>query len=833
MAFRQLCRFGCQRHLRRDIFSSPSSSSSSSSSRRLATVPIRHYGAQGRVVRPEERGNALFGVLLIGAAGGGYGYMEMKHWEEMDAWRYEFAEKCPCGFKDICPLPELPRPPRSEWTDLPVRPCVCAKETCLNCRCRTPCEWEELLADLEREERERKISFKLKRFYCWAYGLMGGDAEEARARMFPEMQKPTPPSLTPPPDTNTANWMREKWNQAKSAPSPSSSAAAATTAVTSRAQKPAAIMPPPDPSSVGWMQDAWNNLKSKATSAMTSTTATQEDDNGGGADKTEAAKPKRDSSPQSQNSNRNYVVPKGGAAAAPGRGNSDATPQLDHIQHPKTYTPPSYYTKRPEDIEAENSKTPPLQHYRPATTYTPSSRYSQQPPAEDKQPPLEHFPDPSSTTYVPSHYYQHAYGNKKEVEEAPTRRGSSPEKAPSSSSASSPQQSQPQQQKPNSSYFTNGPRFSHAEPAIHYFKMDSPAPPVENMSPTESLVEKPPATASPWKYFTQKKTAAPPPPPTQPAAAADVAQDPYHAAARAPSFAPAASRNSPPSLAAAPASKCPQKNEQPKLFQDCPSHPFTPPIIPSLPMCDNMDSVPALPPPPPCCSLPPPPPPPPPPPVPFQKLEPSPPPLPVTPTFAAELSTPPMLPKTDETISKIPSLPCLPEKLGPVSMKKCDEDQPAKCNDSRNNVDDSGNNDVVSVDINAQSTDERALRSYYSGSIPAIPALPVLPSVPAPLAPMPAPPHLRGDAPTTTTTPQTTTPSIRAGLIDSSPYESNNPADLSEPTKKKRRKRKKSASPNPNMNENNEGADVSLGGSSAASPITAPLVSTNDAATVR
>ena len=280
--------------------------------------------------------------------------------------------------------------------------------------------------------------------------------------MIPEMQKPTPPSLTPPPDTNTANWMREKWNQAKSTPSSS------TSAVTSRAQKPAAIAPPPDSSSVGWMQDAWNNLKSKASSAMTSTT--QEDDHGGGADKTEAAKPKRDASPQSQNSNRNYVVPKGGAAAAPGRGNSDATPQLDHIQHPKTYTP-SYYTKRPEDIEAENSKTPPLQHYRPPTTYTPSSYYRQQPPAEEKQSSLEHFPDRSKTTYVPSHYYQHAYGNNREVEEATPRRGASPEKAPSSNSASSTQQLQPQQQKPNSSYFTNGPRFSHTEPAIPYYKM--------------------------------------------------------------------------------------------------------------------------------------------------------------------------------------------------------------------------------------------------------------------------------------------------------------------------------------------------------------------------
>ena len=34
------------------------------------------------------------------------------------------------------------------------------------------------------------------------------------------------------------------------------------------------------------------------------------------------------------------------------------------------------------------------------------------------------------------------------------------------------------------------------------------------------------------------------------------------------------------------------------------------------------------------------------------------------------------------------------------------------------------------------------------------------------------------------------------------------------------------------MNENNKGADVSPGGSGAASPISAPLVAPNDAATV-
>ena len=371
----------------------------------------------------------------------------MLHWQEMEEWQCDFMSKCPCSFKEVCPLPDLPAPPRSEWTDLPVRPCVCAKETCLTCRCRSPCEWAELLADIQKQERERKISYKVRILLYFVLVFKALEQQSIRYRTLYTVQHPTffhfpflaprnfspsfslsfftsptchisflsplpqlssptlyhlhpSPShhilsiLSPPPSLpsfqlkRAACWLYGLVGDAEEAKARFLSGDDVSSSASMAPKSAPSFAPPPDPASLGWMQDAWNKFK-RAPETTTTTAAP------------EPTTPKR----------------------------REATPPPERPPTPEPNARPS----------------------KSGAAVAPERRGEEEPTAAPASSSLRHFPSAYSSTYVPSNYYTYSSRQTGRREDAPP----APPTAPPASSTPPPH---------------SAPKFSHSEPPIPYFK---------------------------------------------------------------------------------------------------------------------------------------------------------------------------------------------------------------------------------------------------------------------------------------------------------------------------------------------------------------------------
>lgn len=546
------------------------------------TVPNRRFR---HGVRPEETGGpfqALFGAALIGGAGAGIGYLGMQHQEDMEQWKCDAMCQCPdsCNLKNVCPLPEIPAPPASSWTDMPVRPCVCAKETCLNCRCRSPCEWEVLLAEIARAERERKLGFKIKRLYCWAVGMMGGDADKVAARLLLG-DVPEAPSLSPPPTAE----------------------------------------------SIGWMQDAWKKLKSTSASMGKFTISDEEEEDSPTLEDRKASRRRTEPEvrPETPEPHRPRKLFGGMGAGEDEPRVYTPSPRQRLAEEPEVRppTPEPYAPRKPSGgMGAGEDEAEGIRYFPQPKVYAPSSYFDYSYSTPEREESTSTPPPPASPP------------PQKLVEEKPPATASSPWRYFGSKPSTPPQQQQ--HEEPPSS---PPPGFFEYDPPIPYFKRESQA---ENAG--QQLVDQKPsdAASSSWRYFAPKKPTQPPSAPQRqqpevtptPAKASNPRTSYYASSLESPDL----------KASLAPASKCAPAKKEPQMFEQCPSHPLIPPGLPSRPSCDRANPMPPMPPPPPCMQLPPPPPPPPPPPAPLCTTEKAPPQLPMSPIIDADLPTPPFVP---------------------------------------------------------------------------------------------------------------------------------------------------------------------------------------------